>query len=124
MEIDDFIPKKDFERILFDIVKANKLVFNNPNVINISTIGDVPIFDIQGITPNSSEMFINLFGQHINFDYITKKVSQLDTCKNCVIVVIGGFILSDRIKNNISDIEFITFTYQFSDAQMTEFLNS
>lgn len=116
MEIDDFIPKKDFERILFDIVRANMLIFDNLNVLNISTINDIPIFDIQEITPNSSEMLEHLFGQNIELDQITEKVSQLETRKNCIAVVIGGFI-----NNNM---EFIAFTYQFSDEQIIVFLNS
>jgi hypothetical protein len=115
LEIDDFIPKKNFEHILFQIIRANMHIFEDYNVINILVNnGNAPIFDIQGITINSDEMFVNTFNatEPNQLDIAVKKVSDLYKTyahKNCVLVVLS---------NNR---DFLVFTYQFNDIQMAGF---
>ena len=111
MDIDSFISKKEFESTLFKLVRDNIWVFNKPHIINVCVENVAPYvinYSIEEVSMNLPDIFGDVVSD------IMHKVSKFINTynyKNCVAVIIE--------KNK----KFITFTYQFSETQMSEFMN-
>ena len=111
MDIDSFISKKEFESTLFKIVRDNIWVFDKPHIINLCVENVAPYvinYSIDEVSMNLSDIFGDVVSDIMH--EVSKFINTYNY-KNCVAVIIG--------KNK----KFITFTYQFSETQMSEFMN-